>query len=166
MARSKAHWTKRKDFHWLLGILDHTSPACLPNAFLEDKANAFLEDKANAVLEFSYESATTARGGHVRGEAWGDIGRDRLLRMQGWRHALGRRDTPEGLWPMEDPRQDRDSPEGLQPAGDPCWSSNSEKSRVEEKNSKNCRRGADRNHYTIIHYKVTYNPATHAQTLI
>lgn len=44
--------------HSLLGILDHTSPACLPNAFLEDKANA--------VDELSYERVTTAWGGHMR----------------------------------------------------------------------------------------------------
>lgn len=85
------------------------------------------------------------------------MGRHRLLRTQGWRHALGR----------------RDSPEGLQPAGNPCWGSNSEKSRVEEKTSKNCGRGADRNHDTITHYSnhtldccTTMDPAIHAQTLI
>lgn len=68
----------------------------------------------------------------------------------GWRHTLGRRETPKGLWPMEDSCQGRDSPEGPKSAADPFWSSNSKKSRV--KTSKNCGRGTDRNDYTYRHY--------------
>lgn len=61
--------------------------------------------------ELSYERVTTARGGHMRKH------RGRSLRRhgegqtpedtQGWRHAFGRRDTPEGLWPVEDSHQGR-----------------------------------------------------------
>lgn len=112
--------------------------------------NTFLADKAQAVLELSYGRVTTAGGTREErwGDAWGDMGRDRLPRTQGWGHALGRRDTPVGLWPMS-PHQGKGSAEGPRPGRNPRWSSDSEKSRAEEKTPKNCGRGADGSHYTF-----------------
>lgn len=131
---------------------------CLPRRQKQTLCMSFLMKKWKLLGENTRECGEELEETRSGTDCWGHTAKD-------WGHALGRRDTSEGLWPMEHSHQGRDSPEELQRAGDPCWSSNSEKNRVEEKTSKKCGRGAETIrslHVTTI----THNPASHTQTLI